>query len=66
MKELKRSKRDRMVSGVLGGVAQYFSISATLVRLIFVAVCLLTQVFPLLLLYVVAMFIMPKGSEMEE
>lgn len=33
-KTLRRRKRDRMVAGVCGGVADYFSIDANLVRLI--------------------------------
>ncbi|MFN8598641.1 MAG: PspC domain-containing protein [Anaerolineae bacterium] len=34
-RRLYRSKTDRMVSGVCGGLAQYFSIDPTLVRLLF-------------------------------
>jgi phage shock protein C len=34
-RKLYRSKTDRMVSGVCGGLAQYFSIDVTLVRLLF-------------------------------
>jgi phage shock protein C len=34
-RRLYRSKTDRMVSGVCGGLAQYFSIDVTLVRLMF-------------------------------
>ncbi len=34
-KRLYRSKTDRQISGVCGGLAQYFGVDATLVRLVF-------------------------------
>lgn len=34
---LYRSNRDKMIAGVCGGIAQYFGVDATLVRLAFVA-----------------------------
>jgi phage shock protein C len=37
MKRLYRSRTDRMVAGVCGGIAQYFDVDPTLVRLAFVA-----------------------------
>lgn len=36
MKRLYRSRDERMIAGVAGGIAQYFSIDPTLVRLAFV------------------------------
>lgn len=35
-KKLYRSKTDRRIAGVCGGLAEYFNIDATLVRLLFV------------------------------
>ena len=34
-RRLYRSKKDRMISGVCGGLAEYFSVDSTLVRLVF-------------------------------
>ncbi len=41
MKKVYRSKENRMVCGVCGGIAEYFNIDPTLVRLgwVLVAVC---------------------------
>lgn len=41
MKKLYRSKANRMICGVCGGVAEYFNIDPTLVRLgwVLVSVC---------------------------
>lgn len=59
-KKLTRSKSKRVIAGVLGGVAEYFNIDPTIVRLLFVIGLFLSLFFPLSLIYVAAMFIMPS------
>ena len=39
-KRLYRSKKDRMICGVCGGIANYFNIAPTLVRLAFVLIAM--------------------------
>ena len=39
-KRLYRSKKDRMICGVCGGIANYFNIDTTLVRLAFVLIAM--------------------------
>ena len=39
-KRLYRSKKDRMIWGVCGGIANYFNIDPTLVRLAFVLIAM--------------------------
>ena len=39
-KKLYRSKTDKKIAGVCGGLAQYFNIDSTLIRLAFVIFCL--------------------------
>ena len=39
-KRLYRSKKDRMICGVRGGIANYFNIDPTLVRLAFVLIAM--------------------------
>jgi phage shock protein C len=59
-KRLVRSRDDRWLSGVCGGVAEYAGIDANLVRLIVV----LGTIFgfgSLLVAYVVAWIVMPEG-----
>ncbi|HZD01674.1 MAG TPA: PspC domain-containing protein [Actinomycetes bacterium] len=36
-RKLYRSRTDRMVAGVCGGLARYFNVDATLIRVLFVA-----------------------------
>jgi phage shock protein C len=57
-RKLYRSKTDRKLAGVCGGVAQYFNLDATLVRVLFVllAVLGLTGV----ILYVAMWIIVPN------
>ncbi|ASN04746.1 PspC domain-containing protein [Virgibacillus necropolis] len=62
MKRLTRLNSDRMVAGVLGGLAQYFSIDSTIVRVVFVILTIMS-VFVLLLIYFAAMIIIPKEQE---
>lgn len=57
-KRLVRS-RDKKVAGVCGGVAEYFSIDPTLVRIAFVIGTIATQG-SLLLAYLILSFVMPK------
>jgi phage shock protein C len=40
-RKLYRSKTDRKVAGVCGGLAQYFNIDATLIRVLFVVLAIL-------------------------
>ena len=39
-KRLYRSKKERMIAGICGGVAEYFNIDPVIVRLIFVVLAL--------------------------
>jgi phage shock protein C len=52
-----RSNSDKMIAGVCGGIARYFGIDSTIVRLVFV-LAVLSGVTPLL--YVILWIIMPS------
>ncbi|MHB9143778.1 MAG: PspC domain-containing protein [Symbiobacteriia bacterium] len=58
-KRLYRSRRERMVSGVCGGIADYFNVDPTLVRVIWVLVTLTSGGLGLLA-YVAAIIIVPE------
>lgn len=58
MKRLYRSTQDRMLAGVLGGIAEYFAIDSTLVRLIYIAL-LIMSIGSLIFFYLIAIFIIP-------
>jgi phage shock protein C len=57
-RELYRSKKDKMLGGVCGGLAEYFEISSTLVRLICLGLILVDGIG--ILLYIIAWIIIPE------
>ena len=61
-KKLKRSK-DQMIAGVCAGIAEYFNLDITLVRVIYVILAVFSAGFPGLLLYIILWIIMPLNKE---
>lgn len=57
MKRLVKSNQNRIFCGVCGGIAQYFGIDATVIRLVWVLFCLAGG--SGVLAYVIAAIIMP-------
>ena len=57
-KRLYRSRTERMVAGVCGGLAEYFDIDPTIVRLVFVLLALAGG--PGLLIYIVMAIVVPE------
>lgn len=64
-KKLVRSKKDRMFLGVLGGLAQYFGIDPTLVRLVFVVLLVFNPV-TMAVLYFLAAIVIPEEESEEK
>ncbi|HEK86250.1 MAG: PspC domain-containing protein [Candidatus Saccharicenans sp.] len=58
-KKLFRSTKQKMLGGVCGGLAEYFDLDVSLVRLIFVAVDLMTGLLPMILFYLIAWLVIP-------
>ena len=52
-----------MIGGVCGGLGKYFDIDVTLVRLIIVAIALVTAILPTAIFYVIAWIILPTEEE---
>ena len=59
MKKLCKSNTDRKICGVCGGIAEYFGIDSTIVRLIFVFFGLVSVG---VLFYIIAALLMPQGE----
>ena len=59
-KKLYRSKTDAKISGVCGGIAEYFGIDATLIRLLWVVGSFMSGLFMGLLAYVICVFVIPE------
>ena len=58
---LHRSGKDRMLTGVSGGLAEYFDADPTLVRLAWVVLCFVTAGLAIFL-YIILAVIMPMGE----
>lgn len=52
---------DRKIAGVCGGLADYFGLDATLVRIVYTLLTVFTTGFPGCMLYLILWFVMPKS-----
>jgi len=63
VERLYRSKRDRVLAGVCGGLGEYFDVDPHLVRLGVLLLTLATGILPVGITYLVAWMILPEGGE---
>ena len=61
-KALRRSRTNRMIAGVVGGLAEYWSIDPTLARVVFVVVSIVSAAFPGILVYGLLWLLIPEGD----
>ena len=59
---LRRSKSNRMIAGVVGGLANYFGIDPTLARVLYVVGSIVSVAFPGILVYAILWAIIPQGE----
>jgi phage shock protein C len=59
-KKLYRSNTNRMLAGVCGGIAEYFHVDPTLIRLAYVLLSIFTVAFPGIIVYIIAAIIIPN------
>jgi phage shock protein C len=59
-KKLIRSRSDKMIAGVFGGLGNYLNIDPTILRLIYVFITIFSGVFPGLIAYIIAAIIIPQ------
>lgn len=61
-RRLLRSSTDRMISGVCGGLAKYFGIDPTLVRVALAIATFFSAVFPGVALYIILAIVVPSDD----
>ncbi|MCH9652028.1 MAG: PspC domain-containing protein [Deltaproteobacteria bacterium] len=61
---LHRSRNNRVLGGVCGGIAEWLDWNPTLVRVAYFLVSVLSAGFPGALVYIVLWMLMPKTSQM--
>jgi phage shock protein PspC (stress-responsive transcriptional regulator) len=59
MKQLTRSRNNRKLAGVIGGLGERFSIDANLLRVIFL-IALIPSGFTLIFIYFLLIFVLPN------
>jgi phage shock protein C len=62
-KKLYRSRTDRMVGGICGGLGKYLNMDATVLRLIAVLLLVVTGIIPGVIAYLVMLLIVPLEPE---
>jgi len=59
-KKLYRSRTNRMLAGVCGGLGEYLNMDPTVVRLLFVLLTAITSFAPGVIVYIIMMFFVPE------
>lgn len=66
-KKLRRSRVDRKVGGVLGGLVEFLGIDATLLRLIYIVIAIITMKTGIAIIaYIIALFVIPSADTSNE
>lgn len=65
IKKLTRST-NKVLCGVCGGIAEYFDLDPTVVRILYAALSLFSVGFPGLLLYIIMLILMPQANDYEQ
>ena len=60
-KKLYKSRKNKMIGGVCGGLAEYFNMDPTIVRIVAALLCLLKGAG--LIVYIIACLVMPYNDE---
>lgn len=60
MNRLYRSKKNRIIAGVCGGIGEYFKVDPTLIRLLWLLISILSAGAGGLVAYIIAWIIIPE------
>lgn len=63
--KLRRSQSNKMIAGVCGGLAKYFALDASLIRIIYVLVTIFTA-FAGVLVYIILWIVIPVEDSNDE
>jgi phage shock protein C len=60
---LRRSRSNRMIAGVVAGLARYFDMDITLARVLYVLISIFSAAFPGILVYIILWIVIPADDE---
>ena len=58
-KRLYKSKENKVFSGVIGGIGEYFGIDPVILRVVWVGIVIFTALLPGIVVYLIASLIVP-------
>jgi phage shock protein C len=61
-KRLYRSASQKMLGGVCGGLAEYFDVDVSIIRLLLIGLALVTAVLPMTIFYIIAWIVVPQAA----
>jgi phage shock protein C len=61
-RQLRRSRTNRLIAGVVGGLAEYFGVDPTLMRVVYVVGSIVSAAFPGLLVYLLLWLLIPEAE----
>jgi phage shock protein C len=64
-KKLTRST-NKILGGVCGGIAEYFEVDPTVIRICYAALTVFSAAFPGILLYIIMLLLMPQSKDYEQ
>ena len=66
MKRLYRSRENKVFSGVIGGIGEYFNVDPVILRIVWVAIVIFTAGLPGIIVYLIASLIIPEKPKVIE
>lgn len=61
MKRLYRSRENRMIAGICGGLGEILNFDPTIIRLLLVFLAIITGILPLIVTYLIGWIIIPEA-----
>jgi phage shock protein C len=61
---LRRRRNNRQIAGVVGGLADYFRVDATLLRVVYLVGSIVSAAFPGVLVYLLLWLVIPEGDDL--
>jgi phage shock protein C len=61
-KKLYRSKTNKVFAGICGGLGEYLDVDPTVIRLFWLLLVIFSGIFPGVIAYIFAFFLVPKHS----
>jgi len=65
-KKLYKSKENKVIFGVIGGIGEYFDVDPVLLRVVYIIIDVLTGIFPGIIAYLIMAMIIPQKPDVFE